>query len=70
MEYITTHEAAEKWGITKRRVQILCSQGRINGALRMGIFWVIPKNADKPVDGRKSIIKDKNKVEEGEADNV
>lgn len=33
IEYITTCEAAEKWGITVRRVQLLCSQGRIEGAV-------------------------------------
>lgn len=71
MEYITTQEAAEKWGITKRRVQILCRQGRINGAIRMGVFWVIPKVADKPVDARKKdLIKDKSKMEESEVNNV
>ncbi|GAY78683.1 hypothetical protein NBRC111894_4237 [Sporolactobacillus inulinus] len=39
MDYITTTEAAEKWGITQRRVQKLCSQGRICGAVRMSILW-------------------------------
>lgn len=57
MEYITTQEAAEKWGISKRRVQILCRQGRIEGAIRMGVFWVIPKETTKPVDGRKKALK-------------
>ena len=33
IEYITTHEAADKWGITARRVQLLCAQGRIEGAV-------------------------------------
>lgn len=54
MDYITTDEVARKWNITKRRVQILCTQGRIKGAIRMGVFWLIPKDAEKPIDGRKT----------------
>ena len=36
MEYITAKEAAEKWGISQRRVQVLCEQGRVDGAKRLG----------------------------------
>lgn len=46
--YITVQEAAEKWGITPRQVQILCKKNRIIGATRMSRIWVIPENADKP----------------------
>ncbi|NSW92158.1 MAG: helix-turn-helix domain-containing protein [Firmicutes bacterium] len=52
MDYITAQEAADKWGITRRRVQVLCSQNRIKGVKRLGNMWVIPKDAEKPVDGR------------------
>ena len=52
MEYITAKEAAEKWKITVRRVQVLCTQGRIEGATRLGNIWVIPIDAGKPLDGR------------------
>jgi hypothetical protein len=52
MEYMTAQEAAEKWGITKRRVQILCSENRIEGVQRLGNMWAIPKDTQKPVDGR------------------
>lgn len=52
MEYITAKEAAEKWGISQRRVQVLCEQGRVLGAVRLGWAWAIPKEADKPVDAR------------------
>lgn len=48
MEYITAQEAADKWSITRRRVQILCVNGRINGAIKMANLWLIPKNAEKP----------------------
>ena len=47
-----THEAAEKWGITARRVRVLCVNGQINGAWREGKIWYIPDNAPKPADGR------------------
>lgn len=46
--YITAQEAAEKWGITSRQVQILCKSNRIKGAARMSRIWIIPKNAEKP----------------------
>lgn len=52
IEYITTYEAADKWGITARRVQLLCSQGRIERAVKKASIWLIPKEAEKPVDGR------------------
>lgn len=53
MEYMSAKEAAYKWKISKRRVQILCSEGRIDGAMKVGIVWVIPKDAKKPEDQRK-----------------
>jgi hypothetical protein len=53
MNGITAKEAAEKWGITPRQVQLLCSQGRIPGAVRFGHAWLIPANAAKPQDGRR-----------------
>ena len=52
MDYMTAKEAAEKWGITPRRVQVLCAQDKIPGAVRFGITWAIPKDAVKPKDGR------------------
>lgn len=50
--YISIKQAAEKWGITPRRVQVLCSSGRIEGAGKLGREWAIPENSDRPVDGR------------------
>ena len=52
MDYVTLAEIAEKWGISNRRVQTLCSEGRIPGATRLGNMWVIPKSAEKPKDAR------------------
>lgn len=52
MDYLTAQETADKWGVTRRRVQILCTQSRIEGAMRMGNMWIIPKNAQKPIDKR------------------
>ena len=53
MEYITAHQAAQKWNISQRRVQILCSQGRIEGVFKLGENWAIPITAKKPSDSRK-----------------
>lgn len=52
MKYITVKEAAEKWGVTARRVQILCSQNRIEGVVRFGNRLMIPQDAPYPVSGR------------------
>lgn len=52
MNYITTKEAAEKRGITERRVQVLCRQGNIEGVVRLGWVWAIPKDSKKPEDNR------------------
>ena len=50
--YITVKQAAEKWGISDRRVRILCSEGKIPGVTREGRSWMIPSDAKKPEDGR------------------
>lgn len=52
MDYMSAKEAALKWGISKRRVQILCAEDRIEGASKVGMVWVIPKDAEKPEDER------------------
>ena len=52
LKFITAKEASEKWGISDRRIQLLCKQGRIEGAYRLGWTWAIPEDAEKPVDGR------------------
>ena len=52
MEYLTTSEMAEKWNITRRRVSVLCKDGRIEGAVLKGKTWLIPSNTEKPEDGR------------------
>ena len=49
---MTTNQAAEKWGISDRRVRTLCQGGKIDGAWRKGKLWFIPDNAPKPSDGR------------------
>lgn len=51
-DFMTVSQAAEKWGITVRRAQVLCSEGRIDGAFRIGRAWIIPIYSDKPVDAR------------------
>jgi hypothetical protein len=53
MEYISAKEIAEKWNISRRRVQLLCEQNRIVGAFKVSDVWVIPEDAEKPMDGRK-----------------
>ena len=56
MEYVSCAGAAEKWGISQRRVQKLCEENRIPGAVKFSRVWLIPKDAEKPVDGRRKNI--------------
>lgn len=52
MEYMTAKDAAEKWGISQRRVAVLCSESRVAEATMLGKMWLIPNDAEKPKDGR------------------
>lgn len=64
MEYITASQAAQKWGISQRRVQILCSENRIKGVFKLGEVWAIPADTRKPTDSRfKNSKKESNKYE-------
>ena len=63
LSYISAKEAAEKWNISQRRVAILCSEKRINGAMMVGNMWIIPSNAEKPVDMRTVRYEKTHKVE-------
>ncbi|EFE12866.1 helix-turn-helix domain-containing protein [Clostridium sp. M62/1] len=56
MDYISVKDAAIKWNISERRVQKLCESGRIEGVLRFGRSWMIPKGEEKPADKRRRII--------------
>lgn len=48
----TAKELAEKWGVTVRMVTLMCTEGKIPGAKKFGNSWVIPKDTEKPLDGR------------------
>lgn len=52
MEYLSIRQTAEKWGITTRRIQVLCSENRIPRVMKIGSYWAIPNDAEKPKDGR------------------
>jgi Fic family protein len=58
MKYIGTNEASEKWGISDRRIRVLCNEGRIEGAIKIGRNWSIPNYVAKPVDAREVNKKD------------
>ena len=50
--YLSISQTAEKWGISERRIRILCTEGRVKGATKMGPMWVIPADSIKPEDKR------------------
>ncbi len=52
MEFMSAREAANKWGISQRRVALLCSEQRIDNAMMIGNMWIIPSVAEKPIDAR------------------
>lgn len=52
MQFLTTKQAATLWGISARRVAILCEQSRIKGVVKAGKTWLLPPDAQKPVDAR------------------
>lgn len=52
MEYMSAREAAYKWGISQRRVAVLCSEGRIKDSMMVGNMWIIPAQSSKPIDAR------------------
>lgn len=54
MEYLTTIEMSKEWGISSRRIAVLCEQNRITGVMKKGKTWLIPYGAIKPADGRKN----------------
>lgn len=52
MKYNSIKQMSEKWGISVRRIQVLCSEGRIPEATKIGSYWAIPEDAVKPEDKR------------------
>ena len=52
MKYLSIKQTSEKWDISVRRIQVLCSEDRIPGAMKIGSYWAIPADAEKPDDQR------------------
>ncbi|MDO4491509.1 MAG: LuxR C-terminal-related transcriptional regulator [Lachnospiraceae bacterium] len=53
MKVMSTKEAAEKWNISQRRIQMLCQNGKIQGAIQLNHSWIIPCDSPRPADGRR-----------------
>ena len=51
-EYMSSTDAAKKWDLKRRRVTVLCAEGRIPGAQLVGRTWMVPADAEKPPDAR------------------
>jgi hypothetical protein len=56
MDYISVKDASIKWGVSERRIQLLCKQERIAGVFRLGKSWAIPACATKPSDARRKDV--------------
>lgn len=68
LDYISVKDAAQKWGISERRIQKLCEEDRIAGVTRFGHIWMIPKDAQKPADNRTREAKQKLKCRKKDGD--
>ena len=62
MDYLTTVEMSKRWNISSRRIGVLCTEGRIDGAVKKGKMWLIPSDAAKPLDARFKINKESKSV--------
>lgn len=51
-DFMTVKEAAKRWNISERRVAVLCKSDSLKGAKKVGRYWMIPKDMDKPKDRR------------------
>lgn len=52
INYLTVKEIGDKWNVSGRMVTIYCNQGKIDGAVKKGNLWLVPIDAEKPLDGR------------------
>jgi len=66
MDLMTTKDASIKWGISIRRIQVLCDNGKISTAFKQGRVWVMPKDTAKPIDGRTKAAKQSSDNVKGE----
>ena len=55
MQYLSIRQVAEKWGISARRVNVLCLEGRIDGDIKIDSYWAVPATAEKRIKSRKYI---------------
>ncbi|MCI6497505.1 MAG: helix-turn-helix domain-containing protein [Lachnospiraceae bacterium] len=62
MDYLTTVEMSKRWNISSRRIGVLCTEGRIDGAIKKGKMWLIPSDAAKPLDARFKVNKESKSV--------
>lgn len=53
MEYMTLKEASDKWGISVRQINYYCAENRVPDAVKVTAIWLIPKDAEKPLDRRR-----------------
>lgn len=58
MDYLSSAEIAKKWNVSQRRVAVFCKEGRVKGAVLIGQMWMIPKDAEKPIDPRRIMNKE------------
>lgn len=61
MEFKTANQCAKEWGISQRRVQILCAEGRVKGAFKIGDYWAIPSESPKP-ENKRGKLNEKEKI--------
>ena len=50
--YLSIQELAERWEVHPRTVQVMCRDGKIDGAVKFGRSWAIPEGVERPKDMR------------------
>lgn len=56
MEYLSISQVAEKWKLSTRRINVLCSEGRIPGAMKIGSYWAIPEDAESQLTQESRVV--------------
>ncbi len=69
MEYLTATELSKIWNISTRRIGVLCTEGRVDGAIKKGKMWLIPATSQKPADARYKKNKNTDSAKEGDNGN-
>ena len=47
-ELKTPEDLAVEWNLSLRRIQVMCKEGQIKGAVKKGNQWLLPTDVKRP----------------------